>query len=250
MNQSKLAQLIYSVASYDGYNTSVLQTQKNLSSSKKDRKFSNPSDEYIFDDLVKAIEYASKQDKVTVDVLKQINGQMNSKKEGQPENPGILRENVEIHAGDYVPPRTVRESTVQKVIDTVQEPTIANAWELYARLAKLQPFDDGNKRTALIAANLFIGSLNGKTEDYLIIPTDFRRSQFDANLVYYYHSDPWGEGMPDEAQTLAAFVSFATHFTENNKNTFKARVEQATQTQRYTTEEPTKTIKNSQSKRI
>lgn len=250
MNESKLAQLIYSVAKYDGYNTSVLQTQKNLSSNKKDRKFSNPSDEYIFDDLVKAIEYASKQDKVTVDVLKKINGKMNSKKEGQPENPGVLRENVEVHAGEYVPPKTVREATVKKAIDTVKEPSIASAWELYARLAKLQPFDDGNKRTALIAANLFIGSLNGKNDNYLIIPTDFRRTQFDANLVYYYHSDPWGEGMPDEDQTLSAFVSFATNFTENNKNTFEARVEKANQTKNQHTIESIKTVTKSEFKGI
>ncbi|EGO9371334.1 hypothetical protein DSI03_14745 [Enterococcus faecalis] len=53
MNTKKLAELIYSVAQYDGYNTSILQTQKNLSTNKEEWQFTNEADRYIFEDLVK-----------------------------------------------------------------------------------------------------------------------------------------------------------------------------------------------------
>ncbi|EKZ0414259.1 hypothetical protein QL855_002589, partial [Enterococcus faecalis] len=80
MNTKKLAELIYSVAQYDGYNTSILQTQKNLSTNKDEWQFTNETDRYIFEDLVKAIHYASQQKKLTVDVFKGINAQMDSHK--------------------------------------------------------------------------------------------------------------------------------------------------------------------------
>ena len=49
---------------------------------------------------------------------------------------------------------------LKRQIETVTGNTVQDGWELYARLSKLQPFDDGNKRTALISANLLVGSLN------------------------------------------------------------------------------------------
>lgn len=233
MNTKKLAELIYSVAQYDGYNTSILQTQKNLSTNKDEWQFTNETDRYIFEDLVKAIHYASQQKKLTVDVFKGINAQMNSHKEGQPENPGKLREKVTIHVGDYVPPRTVTEKMVQRELDAVTENSVEDGWALYARLAKLQAFDNGNKRTALISANLFIGSLTGESSTYLTIPTDFRRTQFDANLMYYYMADDFDDHMPDVQYSLNEFVRFAKEYTETQqKNKFEERLEEAKEKQK------------------
>ncbi|EHV0179370.1 Fic family protein [Enterococcus faecalis] len=227
MNTKKLAELIYSVAQYDGYNTSVLQTQKNLSSNKDEWQFSNENDRYIFEDLVKAIHYASNQSELTVDVFKGINAQMDSHKEGQPDDPGQLRNKVEIHVGDYIPPRTVTEKMVQREISAVKGKSVEDGWELYARLAKLQAFDNGNKRTALISANLLIGSLKGETQTYLTIPTDFRRTQFDANLMYYYMADDFDDHLPDVQYSLQEFVRFAKDYTLTKKNAFEARIEKA-----------------------
>ncbi|EGO9937556.1 Fic family protein [Enterococcus faecium] len=232
MNTKKLAELIYSVAQYDGYNTSVLQTQKNLSSNKDEWQFSNENDRYIFEDLLKAIHYASNQDELTVDVFKGINAQMDSHKEGQPEYPGKLRNKIEIHVGDYIPPRTVTEEMVQREIDAVKGNSIEDGWELYARLAKLQAFDNGNKRTALISANLLVGSLKGETQTFLTIPTDFRRTQFDANLMYFYMADDWDDHLPDVQYSLDEFVRFAKEFTLTNENTFEARLEKAEKDQK------------------
>lgn len=209
MNFEKLAQLIYSVAQYEGYNTSLLQTEKNLNSKPENWQFSSESDVYIFEDLLKAITYASKQTHLTVDVFKGINAQMDSKKSGQPERPRVLRQNIEIHVGDFMPAMTVTDAMVARQISAVKGNTKADGWELYARLAKLQAFDNGNKRTALIAANLLTGALTGQSEYYLIVPTDYRKLRFDANLVDYYMADDWDDHMPDETFTLKQFVDFA-----------------------------------------
>ena len=202
MNTKKLAELIYSVAQYDGYNTSILQTQKNLSTNKEEWQFTNEADRYIFEYLVKAIHYASNQSELTVEVFKGINAQMDSHKEGQPDSPGQLRNRVEIHVGDYIPPRTITEKMVQREISAIKGTSVEDGWELYARLAKLQAFDNGNKRTALISANLLIGSLKGETQTFLTIPTDFRRTQFDANLMYYYMADDLDDHVPDVQYSL------------------------------------------------
>ncbi|EGO9274063.1 Fic family protein, partial [Enterococcus faecalis] len=110
----------------------------------------------------------------------------------------------------------------------VTENSVEDGWALYARLAKLQAFDNGNKRTALISANLFIGSLTGESSTYLTIPTDFRRTQFDANLMYYYMADDFDDHMPDVQYSLNEFVRFAKEYTEAQpKNKFEERLEEA-----------------------
>jgi hypothetical protein len=235
MNTKKLAELIYSVAQYEGYNTSVLQTQKNLSTSKEFWEFASESDKFVFEDLVRAIHFASQHDSLTLEVFKGINAQMNSKADGQPEEPGVLRKDVPIFVGDYMPPKTVTPQMVERELSAVTNHTVEGAWELYARLAKLQAFDNGNKRTALISANLFYGSLSGKKETVLTIPTDYRRAQFDANLMFYYVADDWDDHMPDVAVSLKQFVTYATDLTRTEK-TFEQKVEQGREQQKVQTE--------------
>lgn len=208
MDNEKLAALIYGLAQYENYNTSFLQTVKNLSSSVSQRQFSNENDRTIFEDLLKAIQYASQQTELTVSVFKAINGQMDSKMWGQPENPGKLRHDFPITVGDYVPKETVTREDVQRELDTVTDKSKKSGWELYARLAKLQAFDNGNKRTALVAANCFIGALQEQT-NYLIIPSDYRRLRFDANLMDYYMADDWDDHLPNTEESLENFVAYA-----------------------------------------
>ncbi|MBJ0977787.1 Fic family protein, partial [Enterococcus faecalis] len=120
--------------------------------------------------------------------------------------------------------------------DAVTENSVEDGWALYARLAKLQAFDNGNKRTALISANLFIGSLTGESSTYLTIPTDFRRTQFDANLMYYYMADDFDDHMPDVQYSLNEFVRFAKEYTETQqKNKFEERLEEAKEKQKNRT---------------
>jgi hypothetical protein len=211
----ELAKLIFSLGQYEGYSTSLMQTEKNLSSKPNEQKFEKPDDKYIFEDLVRAIDYATTQSKVTVDVIKGINASMNSGGHGQPEHPGVLRNDVEIHVGDYIPKATVTEAMLQKRIDGIHSDTASDSWKMYAELAKLQPFDNGNKRTALIAANLNYGAFASNNKNFLIIPTDFRRMQFDTNLFYFYMADDWDDHMPDEQESLQTFIDFALNSNKN-----------------------------------
>ncbi|WP_157905801.1 hypothetical protein [Pseudolactococcus reticulitermitis] len=47
---------------------------------------------------------------------------------------------------------------------------------------------------------------------YSKICSNFRKSRFDASLVYYYMVDNWDDHMPDEQAGLNDFVKFATEF--------------------------------------
>lgn len=218
MDNQKLAQLIYSVATYDGYNTSVLQTEKNIATKKSEWEFQSESDRYIFEDLMKAIKYASTMSELIAETLKNINAQMNSKEKGQPEQPGVLRKNTPVTVGDYQPSDTITEDMVQRRLESISDNSIESGWELYARLSKLQAFDDGNKRTSLIAANYIVGAFKEGADNYLIIPTNYKRARFDANLVDYYMADNWDNYLPDEKQALQNFVNFASHCTYLDQN--------------------------------
>ena len=69
-------------------------------------------------------------------------------------------------------PDALTEAELQRVIDTALHSgdQIENALDLFVNLAKAQPFEDGNKRTALFVANrLLIGS---RTPKLLTIPVD------------------------------------------------------------------------------
>lgn len=209
----KVAEMIYSIALYEGYQTTLKQTIINLQTSSQDRVFQNPRDQYIFDDLNEAINFGSQFSKVTVEIFKGINFKMNSLGEGQPEHPGMLRKNVLISVGDYVPLDTITEEMVQWQLDAVQGSSIQSSWELYARLAKLQAFDNGNKRTSLICANINSGALKDDTDNFLMIPTDYKRVQFDTNLYYYYMADDRDKQLPDEHHSLNKFINFASDIT-------------------------------------
>ncbi|MDR0200244.1 MAG: Fic family protein [Streptococcaceae bacterium] len=218
MNYSveNIAKIIIGLAQYEGYKTSFLQTVKNITSDPTQRVFAQKDDEAIFNDLVRAINYAQTQNRVTADVIKQINAFLDSHVENEPKNPGILRKNVIVSVGEYTPAASVYDSDLDNELKKVDSNSIWDSWEMYARLAKLQPFDDGNKRTALISANINSGALSGKSENYLFIPTDFQRMQFDTYLYNFYVADDWDDHLPDVEYSLAQFTNFATDFTEKS----------------------------------
>ena len=91
-------------------------------------------------------------------------------------HPGRLREpdqaiGVSTRYGRH-PPEALALADLQQIIDeSARDPdTIEAALRLFVRLAAAQPFEDGNKRTALFAANgLLINSGTGKL---LPVPSD------------------------------------------------------------------------------
>jgi prophage maintenance system killer protein len=67
---------------------------------------------------------------------------------------------------------------------------------IFARLAKLQAFQDGNKRTALIAANAAFGSF--ASENFLLVPMrTSKRYIFTGYLMDFYTAES------DEAEMMA-----------------------------------------------
>lgn len=91
-------------------------------------------------------------------------------------HPGQLRGadqqiGVSTRYGRHTPPAVTTDG-LQQIIDTAHGGADAqeNALDLFVNLAKAQPFEDGNKRTAIFAANaLLIGAGTGQL---LTVPVD------------------------------------------------------------------------------
>lgn len=87
----------------------------------------------------------------------------------------------------YFPPEHDTKNDLQTIVSSYQASSKreSDAWRVFAELAKLQPFQDGNKRTALIAANATLGTF--KDENYLVLPfNDLDRADFTLSLMRYY----------------------------------------------------------------
>lgn len=88
-------------------------------------------------------------------------------------HPGQLRTNdqqigVRTRYGRHTPPALTEDGLQQLITSLNCEDAGENALDLFVELAKAQPFEDGNKRTALFAANsLLIGG--GRM---LVVPVD------------------------------------------------------------------------------
>ncbi|MEK1462175.1 Fic family protein [Limosilactobacillus fermentum] len=90
----------------------------------------------------------------------------------------------------YTPPEIVTEGMLQEMIDRFDtyEYTTKDGWRVFADLAKMQPFQDGNKRTALIAANEAMGAF--ETQDFLVLPLQPEsNTKFIGLLMRYYLTD-------------------------------------------------------------
>ncbi|KFI63375.1 mucin-2 [Bifidobacterium cuniculi] len=104
--------------------------------------------------------------------------------------PGVLRtaQNIMVRTalGSYVPPVPNRDELASVIADIqATDGTLTDASRLFAVLAKAQPFGDGNKRTALLAANqlLMIKGCN----QVLVVPVDDPdRTEFNTLLGEWY----------------------------------------------------------------
>ena len=108
--------------------------------------------------------------------------------------PGKLRDErtpvmVNTPLGRYEPPVPDSATLAYLIRGTVEgatgEDILEDAVRLFAGLAKMQPFGDGNKRTALLAGN---GLLIAHGDQYpLTVPTiDKDRAWFNRELAAYY----------------------------------------------------------------
>ena len=123
--------------------------------------------------------------------VKSINAQMTRTAAMEP---GKLRDErtpvmVNTPLGRYEPPLPDPAAIASLIKSTVrgatEEDILEGAVRLFVGLAKMQPFGDGNKRTALLAGN---GLLIGHGDRYLLtVPTsDKDRTWFNRELAAYY----------------------------------------------------------------
>jgi len=206
-DNKKLAEFITRLGKFNDYGSTVSQTLKALETSSTESLRQDNDDVIIFEDTLKGIR-AVKEQEFSVESIIAINAQFTGDSDEQPQNPGLLRDGLLRPHTDktmiklwplvngsllaYYPPLQVDEWNLKNIVEEWEDSskTIKDGWLIFAKLAKLQPFQDGNKRTALIAANLAIGAL--ETQDYLMPPSGRKFHPFMNALLGYY-----GVGLED-----------------------------------------------------
>ncbi|MDH6364335.1 hypothetical protein M2139_001360 [Enterococcus sp. PF1-24] len=201
MDNTALARFITSLGSLNSYGSTVLQTKQALDSHSTKPLRQDADDIAIFTDALKSITAIQKVGFSTEGIIA-INTQFDSPSAEQPKWPGHLRNayyNEDDRIGIIIDENTQKFYTPKEIItkadldEIVKEYQLSNkievdAWRVFARLCKLQAFQDGNKRTALIAANAAYDTFS--TEEYLVLPfNDLDRAEFTIHLMRYYKAE-------------------------------------------------------------
>lgn len=199
VDNSALASFIASYGSLNGYGSTVLQTKKALDAHTS--KHLPKHDRALFDDAVEGIKAAKKYG-FSADGIIAINKSFTHSETEDPPWPGHLRTDKYHNSDDevviitdprgttndaYWPPKTVTARDLDKIVDTfnTSKKTTKDGWRVFAQIAKLQPFQDGNKRTALIAANSAMNTWQAK--NYLTLPFNgIDHAEFMVNLMRFY----------------------------------------------------------------
>ncbi|MHA3065315.1 Fic family protein [Lacticaseibacillus saniviri] len=201
MDNNARARFITSLGSLNGYGSTVLQTKKALDAHSTAPLRQDANDIAIFTDALKGIK-AIQETGFSADGIIATNRQFDSPSAEQPKLPGHLR-NAYYNEDDrtaivideqsnnaYFPPDVVTKADLDQIVthyETSQRQEI-DAWHVFASIAKLQPFQDGNKRTALIAANAAYDTF--ATQNYLVLPfNDLDRVEFTVGLMRYYQAE-------------------------------------------------------------
>jgi hypothetical protein len=215
MDNERLAEFIRALGAFDNYSSSVAKTKKRLENPKA--PLDAKKDEVIFDDAVRAIR-AVERDVFSVDSIIKINAQFTGDSSEQPENPGQLRDkafanlypNFHVDTGFdvYFPPKMVAKTDLDQLVSAfkaLETPDDNAGWLLFADIARLQPFEDGNKRTALIAANHALGHL--VDQQYLVPPLNGADFQvFNINLGRYYLAADGDERYGTKTEAMTVFL--------------------------------------------
>lgn len=199
VDNSALASFIASYGSLNGYGSTVLQTKKALDT--HNSKHLPKSDRALFNDALDGIKEAKKYG-FSADGIIAINKSFTHSETEDPPWPGHLRTDKYHNPDDevviitdprgttndaYWPPKTVTKNDLDKIVDTFNssKKTTKDGWRVFAQIAKLQPFQDGNKRTALIAANSAMNTWQAK--NYLTLPFNgIDHAEFMVNLMRFY----------------------------------------------------------------
>ena len=195
LNTKQLAGLLYSMGrTFDGLQSTFMATEEFLRTGDP-RVVNSKADYSLLLDLRQAAEYTLHYDyahkPIDLAYVESINAQLTRTAAMEP---GKLRDEripvmVNTPLGGYEPPIPDPPAIASLIKSTVRgatgEDILKDAVRLFAGLAKMQPFGDGNKRTALLAGN---GLLIAHGDQYpLTVPTsDEDRTWFNRELAAYY----------------------------------------------------------------
>ncbi|SDC55750.1 Fic family protein [Rhodococcus tukisamuensis] len=194
INITDLAGAVYSSGKvFDGLSTGRLDTENFLRSGSL-AGVSSRADLALLEDLRDVAQFVIDHHEQPIDAayVRTINAQITR---SGALHPGQLRTEdqqigVQTRYGRHTPP-ALTEKGLQQLIDSMKKhkSVTEKALELFVVLAKAQPFEDGNKRTALFVANsLLIG--HGRL---LVVPVDERDPQladtFNDRLAKAYLYD-------------------------------------------------------------
>ncbi|WP_232342968.1 Fic family protein [Bifidobacterium choladohabitans] len=195
LSTKQLAGLLYSMGrTFDGLQSTFLATEEFLRTGNP-HVVNSKADYNLLLDLRQAAEYTLHYDyahkPIDLAYVKSINAQLTRTAAMEP---GKLRDEripvmVNTPLGRYEPPVPDSAAVASLIKSTVRRATGKNNLEeavrLFAGLAKLQPFGDGNKRTALLAGNGLLIAHGGRYP--LTVPTsDKDRTWFNQELAAYY----------------------------------------------------------------
>lgn len=231
-----------SLGSLNGYGSTIFQTKKALDENSTKPLRQDSEDPVIFTDALKGIE-AIKQVGFSTDGIIAANKQFDSPSPEQPNMPGHLRNDYcnpddqiaiiinKSSSEAYFPPEVIERRDLDEIVNqymkSPKEET--DAWRVFARLWKLQPFQDGNKRTALIAANAAFGTF--ESENYLVLPfNDLDRADFIIGLMRFYRAtdareeqlafDRMMDSLPSMSERILALhkpIEESSHFDGKTK---------------------------------
>lgn len=211
-DNTALAQFITSFGSMNNYKSSVLQTKRALDLNNISRLKNPETDGAIFNDALAGIA-AAKDTGFSADGIIAINKSFTNSEAEDPKWPGHLRSSKFYNPDDsiviitdpngstrdaYYAPADVTKADLERIVDQFNhsEKTKIDAWRVFAQISKLQPFQDGNKRTGLITANSAYNTW--QNEDYLVLPfNSIDHAEFMLNLMRYYLAD--GEEQEEQA---------------------------------------------------
>ncbi|ERL65149.1 Fic family protein [Schleiferilactobacillus shenzhenensis] len=225
IDNTALAHFIVSLGSLNDYGSSAYQTKQALDQHTTAPLRQDNADTAIFTDALNGLAAIDETGFSTAGIIA-VNRQFSSPSDEEPRRPGHLRDArsdpydrvailVNAKGTDaYYPPTVVTWADLDRIVTRYQHSPQreSDAWRIFAAIAKLQPFQDGNKRTALIAANAAYGGL--ARHDYLILPAkDLDRVEFMVLLLRYYVAADEDE----EASVLARMLTLLPSPAERHR---------------------------------
>lgn len=195
LSTKQLAGLLYSMGrTFDGLQSTFMATEEFLRTGNP-QVVNSKADYNLLLDLRQAADYTLHYDyarePIDLAYVKSINAQLTRTAAMEP---GKLRDErtpvmVSTPLGRYKPPvpdsATIESLIKSTVGGATGEDILEDAVRLFAGLAKMQPFGDGNKRTALLAGNGLLIA-HGDRHPLTVPTSDKDRTWFNRELAAYY----------------------------------------------------------------